>query len=141
MKLLLLLAVCFLVAGCGPASPPTASSPPKPAEVRTDRENLRRGLGAMQSHLSDLDGRLRIGTAQTWGQEASAAQGHLGNIRTEIGALRAGSQNVARIESLLSDLEGRLRGASAENWSQNNSMAQRIVGDIRIELQNLNRGL
>ena len=143
-NLLLALVFFFLLAGCGPASPPEASKPQKTQEAketRVDREHLRRAHSNIQSYLSDLEGRLRISSAETWSKEAAAAQGDLGNIRIAVVTLRAASQNVVRLESSLSDLEGRLRGASAENWSQNASAAQQLVGNIRIELQNLNRDL
>jgi len=138
---LLTLAVCFVVAGCRPASPPEISSPQKPEETSVDREPLRRAFANIQSCLSDLEGRLRISNAQTWSLQAAAAQGDVGNIRSAVGTLKAASRNIGSLESLLSDLEGKLRGATAENWSQNASAAQQIVGSIQIELQNLRRGL
>ena len=144
LNLLFALVFCFLLAGCGPASPPEASRPQKPEEpkeARVDRERLRRAHNNIQSYLSDLEGRLRISSAETWSKEAAAAQGDLGNIRIAVGTLRAASQNVVSLESSLADLEGRLRGASAENWNQNASAAQHLVGNIRIELQNLDRDL
>jgi hypothetical protein len=132
----------LLAAGCGPAPPPEPNSTRKPQQAKTGQEQqLRRAVGRMQSCLGDLEGRLRLSQAQTWSQEASAAQQTLGQIRMEIGALRAGSKNVAPLDSLLSDLEGRLRGASLDNWSRNASAAQRLVGDLRIALQNLSREL
>jgi hypothetical protein len=141
LKLALSLVVCLLAAGCRPTAPPEASSPPKPDQARRDEERLRRTLGNLEAHLSSLEGRIRTSSAQTWSHEASAALRDLGNIRIELGALRAGSLNVAGLQSLLSDLEGRLQGASAENWGRNASAAQHIAGNIRIELQRLSRGL
>jgi hypothetical protein len=138
---ILVFAVCLAAAGCRPSSPPEETNLHRPEEVKGDQEQARRALGNIQSYLSDLDGRLRISSAQTWSQEASAAQRDLGNIRTEIGNLRQGSRNVANLESLLFDMEERLRGASADNWRLNASAAQQIVGSIRIELQSVNRGL
>jgi hypothetical protein len=134
------LAVSFLAAACGPASPPEASRPQKSEEPRTDRQSVKRALGNIQSHLTDLEGRLRISSAETWSHEASAAQHDLGNIQLEVGTLSAGSLNVGGLEALLSELEGRLRSASAENWSQNSSAARHLVGSIRMELQSLSRG-
>ena len=132
------------MAGCGRGSPPEASTSHKTQaveETKVDREPLRRALSSIQSYLGDLEGRLRISTAETWSHEASAAQGDLGNIRIAVGTLRANSQNVGTLEALLSDLEGKLRGASPENWNPDASAAQQIVGSIRMEVQNLRRSL
>jgi hypothetical protein len=138
---ILTLAVCLLMAGCGPPPPPETPNTPKPQESKTDQQHLRRALGNIKAYLADLEGRLRISSAQTWRLEASAAQQAVGNIRIELGALRTGSINVGNLESLLSELEGSLRGASAENWSQDASAARQIVGSIQLELQALSRGL
>lgn len=141
MNPILLSTLCLLLVGCSPSPPPKASSPEKTQEPKADRERLRRALGNIQSYLADLEGRLRISTAQTWSQEASAALHALGNIRIEIGTLRQGSQNVGNLELWLSELEGKLTAATADNWSQNAQAAQHIVGNLRIELQTLSRGL
>jgi hypothetical protein len=127
--------ISLLLAGCSPSPPSQTSGTNTPAAANTDVEQLRRALGNIESYLTDLEGRVRTSTAQTWSQEASAAQHALGNIRIEIGTLRRGSQSVGNLESWLADLEGRLRGANAENWSQNTTAAQHIVGNVRIELQ------
>jgi len=120
---------------------PPANARPGTPHAKGEVEQLRRALGNIQSYLADLEGRLRISTAQTWSHEASAAQHALGNIRIEIGTLKQGSQSVGNLESWLADLEGKLQGASAENWSQNASAAQHIVGNVRLELQTLSRSL
>lgn len=118
-----------------------ASDRPAKSPTRADVERLRQALGSIESYLADLEARLRISTAQTWSQEASAAQHALGNIRIEIGTLRQGSQSVGNLESWLADLEGKLQGANAENWSVNATAAQHIVGNVRIELQALGQRL
>jgi hypothetical protein len=135
------LLVSLLLVACSPAPPPQISGTNTPAPAKADVARLRRALGNIESYLTDLEGRLRISTAQTWSQEASAAQHALGNIRIEIGTLRQGSQNVGDLESWLADLEGKLQGANAENWSVNATAAQHIVGNVRIELQTLSRSL
>ena len=119
---------------------PANARPARPA-AKADVERHLRALGNIESYLTDLEGRLRISTAQTWSEEASAAQHALGNIRIEIGTLRQGSQSVGNLESWLADLEGRLRGANPENWSENTTAARHIVGNVRIELQTLSRSL
>ena len=133
--------ISLLLAGCSPSPPSQTSGTNTPAPAKTDVEQLRRALGNIESYLTDLEGRVRTSTAQTWSQEASAAQHALGNIRIEIGTLRQGSQSVGNLESWLADLEGRLRGANPENWGENTTAARHIVGNVRIELQTLSRSL
>ena len=120
---------------------PQAHAHPATPPANGEAEQVRRALGNIESYLADLEGRLRISTAQTWSQEASAAQHAIGNIRIEIGTLKQGSQSVGNLESWLADLEARLRGANAENWSENTTAARHVVGNLRIELQTLSRGL
>jgi len=135
------LVMALLLAACSPSPPSQTSGTNTPAPAKTDVRPLRRALGNIESYLADLEERLRISTAQTWSQEASAAQHALGNIRIEIGTLRQGSQSVGNLESWLADLEGRLRGANPENWGENTTAARQIVGNVRIELQTLSRSL
>jgi len=102
---------------------------------------LRRAVDNIESYLVDLEGHLRISTAQTWSHEASAGQHALGNIRIEVDTLKQGPENVGNLESWLANLEGRLRGANADNWGVNAPAARHAVGNIRIELQTLSRRL
>lgn len=127
----------MLLAGCTPSQPPETGAAPKPQKAKADHKQLLRAIGNIHSYLIDLDGKLRLSNAQTWSQDAPAAQYALGNIRLELGLLKAGPVNAAKLDSLLSDLEGRLKGASLDNWHENASAARHIVGNIQIELQTL----
>ena len=142
-----LIALCIIpvlalwVTGCGPASVPEPVEPQSSQNARAELEQLRRALDNIQAYLAELEGRLKISDAESWPQEAAAAQHALGNIRMELSTLRQGSQKVGSLESWLADLESRLKGASTNNWEENASAAQHIAGNIRIELQGLAQGL
>jgi uncharacterized protein YukE len=137
----LLVGLSSVLIGCSRGPKQAADGTDMPKSQDTDVQELARTIGNIGAYVSDLEGRLRLGRAQTWNQDASAAQHTLGNLRLEINTLKRRSQNVGNIEAYLGDLEGRLRGARGETWNQDASAAQHILGNLRIEIAGLQRGL
>lgn len=131
---------CFLV-GCDRHPAPIAPDPPRAADAKKDRRQVREQLDNIESFLADLEGRLRLSNEDSWRHEFSSALHALGNIRAEVVRLKQESVNVGSLESLLCDLESRLKVAGDDTWSVNASTARDIAGSIRIELQGLRRGL